>query len=224
MKDPNEIRLADLSNQSRMMGESRSPSTNPLGEANGTFTPTDSIHGLIDLAKKVNIEDKVIAEVGCYLGVSTETFLLHKPKKMYAIDPWGVDLNYDESDGYLPDGGWGEIEQKFKERVGPYEEYTIIEIIKNTSIEAAKGFEENSLDFLYIDGNHEHSHVSADIEAWWPKIKRGGYMGGHDFYVHTHPPEYTGVEATVYHYFGHEGHLNNHVESFSDSSWLFKKL
>jgi len=37
------------------------------------------------------------------------------------------------------------------------------------------------LDFVYIDGNHEYKYIKEDIELYWPKIKKGGVIGGHDF-------------------------------------------
>lgn len=37
------------------------------------------------------------------------------------------------------------------------------------------------LDFVYIDGNHRYEYVKKDIELYYPKIKIGGVIGGHDF-------------------------------------------
>ena len=216
MKTSNLIRLTHLSKESRMMGTAEE--TEEARDLNA-FSPVDSIYGLIDLMEIADVKNKVIVEIGSYLGVSTETFLLHEPKKMYAIDPWGIDFGYGEANGFLPSGGWKEIEQKFRDRVKSYKN---IEIIKNLSVKAAEEFEEESLDFVYIDGNHDSCFVAQDIEIWWPKIKQNGYMGGHDFYVEF--DGLVGVEATVYNYFGHQAYLDNHVKAFSDSSWLFKKI
>ena len=51
------------------------------------------------------------------------------------------------------------------------------------SVEAAKDFEDKSLDFVYIDAAHDYESVKVDIRAWFPKIKIGGTIGGHDFYI-----------------------------------------
>ena len=37
------------------------------------------------------------------------------------------------------------------------------------------------LDFVYIDGNHRYPYVKKDIDLYYPKIKSGGIIGGHDF-------------------------------------------
>ena len=38
------------------------------------------------------------------------------------------------------------------------------------------------LDFVYVDGNHDYEFVKNDIENFYPLLKKGGVMGGHDFY------------------------------------------
>jgi len=53
--------------------------------------------------------------------------------------------------------------------------------IKKTSMDAVKDFEDNSLDFVYIDGNHTFKYVLEDMEGWLPKVKSEGWIGGHDY-------------------------------------------
>lgn len=36
-------------------------------------------------------------------------------------------------------------------------------------------------DFVYLDGNHAYEHVRAELQAWWPLVKEGGILGGHDY-------------------------------------------
>lgn len=52
---------------------------------------------------------------------------------------------------------------------------------KMTSVDAAKLFDDKSLDFVFIDANHKYDYVSADIAAWFPKVKSGGIISGHDY-------------------------------------------
>ena len=49
------------------------------------------------------------------------------------------------------------------------------------SVEKAKDFKDNSLDFVYLDARHDYAGVKEDLEAWWPKLKQGGLFAGHDF-------------------------------------------
>jgi predicted O-methyltransferase YrrM len=53
--------------------------------------------------------------------------------------------------------------------------------IRSDSAGAASKFEDGSVDFVWIDAGHEYEEVKADIEAWMPKLKRGGVMGGDDY-------------------------------------------
>ena len=58
-------------------------------------------------------------------------------------------------------------------------------------------FNDDSLDFVFVDGDHSYEGCKADIEAWWPKLKKGGIMSGDD-YGHTYNPaegKYGVVEA-----------------------------
>jgi cephalosporin hydroxylase len=53
--------------------------------------------------------------------------------------------------------------------------------IRTTSLEAAAQYNDNSLDFVFIDASHYYVDVVADIQAWKPKIKQGGILAGHDY-------------------------------------------
>lgn len=120
------------------------------------------------------IEDnqcKRIAEVGVGHGHFSE-FLLEKIssiEKLYAIDPW--------SDKYLEfrEGSYMSTInalEKFKDRAM---------ILRETSKDASKMFENESLDFVYIDAEHSYGAVINDLEAWYPKIKLGKILAGHDY-------------------------------------------
>jgi hypothetical protein len=54
-------------------------------------------------------------------------------------------------------------------------------ILRNTSVNAAKYFLNSSVDIVYIDGLHHYQGVWDDIIAWWPKLRSGGIMAGHDY-------------------------------------------
>lgn len=50
-----------------------------------------------------------------------------------------------------------------------------------SSVIASTKYEDKSLDFVMLDAGHELSFVRADIAHWWPKIRHGGILAGHDF-------------------------------------------
>jgi hypothetical protein len=57
----------------------------------------------------------------------------------------------------------------------------VINPIRMDSVLAAKLYKDNSLDFVFIDASHEYQAVKNDIEAWYPKVKDGGVLAGHDY-------------------------------------------
>jgi predicted O-methyltransferase YrrM len=67
-----------------------------------------------------------------------------------------------------------------KKRLEPFKD-NIVFLVK-TSDEAAKEIPDE-LDFVYIDGNHGYEYVKRDLENYYPKVKVGGIIGGHDFFL-----------------------------------------
>jgi hypothetical protein len=70
-------------------------------------------------------------------------------------------------------------------------------ILKKYSLDAAKMVDDESLDFVFIDGDHSYEAVKADIDAWLPKVKPKGYIIGHDIHFDT-------VKSAVTEKFGEE--------------------
>lgn len=91
---------------------------------------------------------------------------------MLAIDAWA----------HLPGepeyyAGW-DHEANYQQIVG-WADPKRVKVIRLPSLEAAATVEDGSLDFVFIDANHETEAVRADIRAWRPKVKPGGLLG-HD--------------------------------------------
>ena len=55
-----------------------------------------------------------------------------------------------------------------------------------------KRYKDDSLDVVFLAASHTYEDVKADIQAWKPKVKQGGYLGGHDFQT-----EFPGVVKAV---------------------------
>jgi hypothetical protein len=56
-----------------------------------------------------------------------------------------------------------------------------VEMKRQTSQQAARCVEDDSLSFVYLDGNHTYEAVRQDIHCWYRKVKPGGIIGGHDY-------------------------------------------
>ena len=60
-----------------------------------------------------------------------------------------------------------------------------IEFVRKTSMDALDDFEDKSLDFVYIDGDHQFDYVMTDLIFWNRKVKSGVIVALHD-YCHFH--------------------------------------
>lgn len=59
--------------------------------------------------------------------------------------------------------------------------YTNSLLLRGDSLKVAPMFADGSLDFVYIDAGHSFEEVKADYEAWFPKVRKGGIVSGHDY-------------------------------------------
>jgi hypothetical protein len=55
------------------------------------------------------------------------------------------------------------------------------DLIRQKSVDGANQFMDNDLDVVYLDGDHTYQGVKQDLEAWWPKVRAGGYLCGDDY-------------------------------------------
>ena len=118
---------------------------------------------------------KVGAEIGVAKGYYSEVLCQSIPGlKLYCIDSWSAYPTYDHN--------MKKHENNFtiaKQILLKYH----CELIKKFSMDAIKDFEDGSLDFVFIDGNHKYEYVKEDITEWTKKVKIGGIVSGHDYYT-----------------------------------------
>lgn len=137
---------------------------------------------------------KTFVEVGCKEGRTTGHILKNVPNsRVTAIDPWVTqEKSSDRTRESYEDWDFGKIEKEFWENVG--EEKERCDMLRMTSEEALLVKENRhwSYDLIFIDALHDYEHVKQDISLWWPKVRVGGILSGHDF-NHKWP----GVERAV---------------------------
>ena len=148
--------------------------------------PIDRLRGLTNLFRELGY--KVGAEIGVSKGYYSKWIVMKtKCEKLYCIDPWLAYDRYVES--CIPDGQkvWNERLETAKHRLGRWDG-NIVEFVKKTSMDAVNDFMDNSLDFVFIDGNHTFEYVINDIAEWEKKVKPGGIIAGHDYYMSFDTP------------------------------------
>ena len=144
----------------------------------GTKSPIDipggRWKGLCKLFAELNFN--VGAEVGVEYGYFSEFLCKANPNlKLYCIDAW---TTYSGWNDYNNQERLSEAQEQAVERLAQYN----CEIIKAYSMDAVKTFDDNSLDFVFIDGAHDMQNVVNDISEWSKKVRKGGIISGHDYF------------------------------------------
>lgn len=128
----------------------------------------------------------IFVEVGVWLGRSIAVAALaakHSKKdiKIYAVDTWNGSDEQVHQNYINRIGGSDALYSEFMSNMKAVGVDDIIIPVRCDSIKAAEKFEDNSIDFCFIDASHEYLDVLADVKAWLPKIKQGGVIAGHDY-------------------------------------------
>jgi predicted O-methyltransferase YrrM len=118
-------------------------------------------------------------EIGCAFGASTEYFLSELKGVLNGIDPYEnyVDWNSDVLDDNVNSSNY----RRMIERVTSFRDRFILH--KQFSDDAVNNFEDNSIDYIFIDGLHTYEQVLKDCINYYPKLKPGGLFSGHDYFV-----------------------------------------
>jgi hypothetical protein len=124
-----------------------------------------------ELLRALNLADKACMEVGVYDGHFANAIAKQRPSTLYLVDPW--DMN-------TPRWPWAGEKGHLSVRM-LFKDNRAVKIIRKSSFEAAISFPDGELDFIYIDANHSTAFFYADLFLWYPKIKTGGWLSGHDY-------------------------------------------
>ena len=128
------------------------------------------------------------AEIGVAMGEYSEVLCKANPDlKLYAIDPWDREayepnINPQEAGFHDNQKDFDGNYEKAKKRLKPYN----CVLVKKYSLEALKDFEDNSLDFVYIDANHDFPNFINDLHEWLKKVREDGIISGHDYAIYSY--------------------------------------
>lgn len=117
-------------------------------------------------------------EVGTFKGQFSKEIMNNWSGTLYMVDVWRpLESEYDDSSNHGKyDGG---VYNNAMENIKGFEDRAIM--VRATSEISSDMFNDESLDFVYIDANHAYDYVVQDIKLWHPKVKKGGYLCGHDY-------------------------------------------
>lgn len=120
------------------------------------------------------------AEIGVYKAEFSEKFA-EAGLQHYAVDPWMA----------FPGQGRTQQVQERQDFLYSHAQrvlapYTNCTIIRKTSMDALADFKDNSLDYVYLDGDHSFRYAAEDIVEWSKKVRHGGIVAGHDYWDTPH--------------------------------------
>lgn len=141
----------------------------------GWLTEAEGL-SLYNTTKKIKAGN-VIVEVGSWKGKSTICLgngsRDGNKVKIFAIDPHIGSSEHHKMFGKV------DTFEEFKQNVNRAGISEFIELIRDTSENAAKNFNQR-IEFAFIDGAHEYKFVKLDFKLWFPKVINGGVLAFHD--------------------------------------------
>ncbi|MHA1695426.1 MAG: class I SAM-dependent methyltransferase [Candidatus Helarchaeota archaeon] len=152
----------------------------------------------------------IVAEIGVRGGQHALGMLeILNIKRLYLVDHY---QEYQDNgtfrDKRQQDEYYKEMFQNMRDKLDK-----VVFITKPSKL-ASELFKNEYFDFIYIDACHEYKNVKEDIDCWYPKIKKGGYLGGHDYNTN-----WKGVVKAVDKFIKNK----NLKLLLKDNDWLIKK-
>jgi hypothetical protein len=148
---------------------------------------------------------KLGVEVGVAVGDYSKVLCEKNPRlHLYGVDPWLLtayepEINPAEAGNVDSQPAFDNLYERAKRTVALYN----VTLLKKTSAEALNDFTDNSLDFVYIDANHDFPNFIFDLHYWMKKVRPGGIISGHDYAIfsyrkHNHVKRALDAYATSY--------------------------
>lgn len=131
------------------------------------------------------------AEIGVWRGKWSARMCADNPNlELLCVDRWQTYGEYADSRN-----DQAKLDEAYQNAAAGLAKYRCM-LLRMASLEAAKTVPDGSLDYVYVDANHGDAFVTADLEAWAPKVRRGGIVSGHDYIWRAERPHIE-VKAAV---------------------------
>jgi len=132
-----------------------------------------------------------ICEIGVFKGDFSQILLnLLEPTELHLIDIFEGQTCSGDKDGN--NIVWTNLNDEYLKLIELYKKNQKVFIHKGSSVSILEKFDDEFFDLIYIDGDHSYSGVKKDLEISFKKIKKGGFISGHDY-----TPQFQGVIDAV---------------------------
>ena len=148
------------------------------------------------------------AELGVMKGRTFLELLERNPRlTLVGVDIWQA---WADKDNHVGGRSYSDVDFEatyatLKDKVAPYGARA--KLLRMKTVYAASLYGDKAFDFVFIDADHTYEGVRADIDAWLPKVRPGGWLMGHDFNAKDFP----GVIKAVTETFGRPRTYPDHV-------------
>ena len=154
-----------------------------FGEINGWFYYNHLYKDIV----QAGYDGCEFVEVGAWMGKSTN-YMVQKIKES------GKKIHFTTVDTFkgTESEPWhnpvvqhynGDLFPEFIDNTLLSNNYGLFDIIKDTSVNAANQFKNNSIDYIMIDAGHTYEDVTTDLKTWYNKVKPGGIISGDDYTI-----------------------------------------
>lgn len=138
----------------------------------------------------------ICAEIGVATGsFSYHTLLQQSPKKLFLVDTWDYWPSTRESTEFMEQKQKTQ-DERYQQVLACFAPFNNVKVIRGRSTDVAKQFPKDYFDYVYIDAEHSFQAVLADLNAYFPKVKIGGYLMGDDY-------GWTGIKPGVQEFLAH---------------------
>ncbi|UWR04208.1 class I SAM-dependent methyltransferase [Ruegeria conchae] len=129
---------------------------------------------------------KLSIEIGVWRGEFSRILLDElKPSKLCLIDPWGVQPDADGGASLAGARSQNDMDRIYEAVKNTYASEIAkgqVSVIRDFSVPALRLFEDQSIGFAYLDGDHSYEGVKADLDAVLPKMIEGGVIMLDDYH------------------------------------------
>lgn len=154
--------------------------------------------------------DLKVVEIGVEYGGFLDIYypqLESVTSEFYCVDLWSTEGN----DDYFRNRD-GQVERGHQRVIERYGNNPKVTLCQGASTVRAKEFEDEYFDWIYIDADHTKEAVLSDVTAWYPKLRKGGIISGHDCFCEP--------TNEAYDFFDVEGALEEYFADVLDNVWM----
>ena len=123
------------------------------------------------------LDHPVICEVGVRDAGNFKNMLTSNVAMAIGVDIWADTDKAGQNDNLYDQKL---LTSQYRDVFSKYLNDPRVKLLREFSKEACSFFKDETFDFIYIDADHTYEAVSEDLNAWFPKVKKGGVISGHD--------------------------------------------